>query len=131
MRSLLACSTLTSCSLILSDAVSCYRDDQYLRRIYNPPNGSPATSAVTPLSSRTFATWNFAVGLVRIFAAYHIHEPAWMQMQMLTCVIGLFHFGMEAFVFKTARPSGPWFAPTVVAAINLGWSVAQYGFYIQ
>jgi hypothetical protein len=117
--------------LIILDSISCYRDDQYLRRVYNPPNGTPATSPVTHLQARTFATWNIAVGLVRIFAAYHIHEPAWMHMQMLTCVIGLFHFGMEAFVYKTARPSGPWLAPVLVAAINLSWSIAQYGFYIR
>ena len=91
----------------------------------------PDNSHVNPLSSRTFGTWNFAVGIVRLFAAFHIHEEAWYQMQMITNVIGLVHFSLEAFVYRTARPSGPWFAPTTVAAIGLGWSVAQYQFYVR
>ncbi|RMZ92749.1 hypothetical protein DV736_g47, partial [Chaetothyriales sp. CBS 134916] len=86
---------------------------------------------VTPLSARTFATWNMAVGIARLYAAYHIHEPAWYQMQMITNIIGLFHFGMEAFVFKTATPSGPWLAPVTVALIGLAWSVGQYSFYVR
>jgi Erg28 like protein len=88
-------------------------------------------SPVTPLSSRIFGTWNIAVGIVRLFAAYHIHEPAWYQMQMITNIIGLGHFGLEAFVYKTARLSGPFFAPTIVASIGLGWSIAQYNFYVR
>ncbi|RMD40626.1 hypothetical protein DV735_g4494, partial [Chaetothyriales sp. CBS 134920] len=86
---------------------------------------------VTPLSARTFATWNMAVGITRLFAAYHIHEPAWFQMQMITNIIGLVHFGAEAFVFKTATPSGPWLAPVIVASIGLVWSIAQYSFYVR
>jgi hypothetical protein len=93
----------------------------------NPAIGSPAT----PLSSRTFGTWTTAVGIVRLFAAYHINEPAWYQMQALTNVIGLVHFGLEAFVYKTCRPSGPWLAPVAVALIGTGWSIAQYGFYVR
>ena len=93
--------------------------------------GSGDDSLVTPLSSRTFGTWNIAVGIVRLFAAYHIHEKSWYQMQMITNIVGLVHFGLEAAVYKTARPSGPFFAPTVVAAIGLTWSIAQYGFYVR
>jgi hypothetical protein len=71
-----------------------------------------------------------AVGIARVFAAYHIHEPAWYQMQMITNIIGLAHFGLEAFVYKTARVSGPFFAPVIVATIGLAWSIAQYDFYV-
>jgi len=72
-----------------------------------------------------------AVGIVRIFAAYHIDEPAWYQMQLITNLVGIFHFSMEAFVYKTARPSGAWFAPVVVALFGTGWSLAQYGYYVK
>lgn len=93
---------------------------------------SPAvTSPATPLSSRTFGTWTAAVGIVRLFAAYHINEPAWYQLQALTNVVGLVHFSLEAFVYKTSRPSGPWLAPVCVALIGLGWSAAQYNFYVK
>lgn len=88
-------------------------------------------SPVTPLSSRTFGAWNFAVGIVRLFAAYHIHEASWYQMQMIANMIGLAHFGLEAAVYKTARPSGPFLAPIAVAAVGLSWSIAQYSFYVR
>jgi hypothetical protein len=92
---------------------------------------APASSDVTPLASRIFGTWNIAVGIVRLFASYHMHEPAWYQMQMITNIVGLVHFSLEAFVYKTAKPSGPWFAPTTVASIGLIWSLAQYSHYVR
>ena len=151
----------------VTNAISCYNTDAYVRRLYaGPAPDSPSESKkitttetsfievpeparehrrpsvvsiaiaepespVTPLSSRTFGTWNIAVGIVRLFAAYHIHEQSWYHMQMITNIIGLAHFGLEAAVYKTARPSGPFFAPTVVAAIGLTWSIAQYSFYVR
>jgi hypothetical protein len=59
-----------------------------------------------------------------------MNEPAWYQLQALTYVVGLVHFGLEAFVYKTSPPSGPWLAPIAVASIGLAWSFAQYGFYV-
>ncbi|KIW66482.1 hypothetical protein PV04_05815 [Phialophora macrospora] len=124
----------------IGNAIQCYFTMSYTQRLYPGPVSSsqikdkanPATtSPATPLSTRTFGTWTVAVGIVRVFAAYHINEPAWYQMQALTNVIGLVHFGLEAFVYKTTRPSGPWLAPVTVALIGFGWSIAQYGFYVR
>jgi len=72
-----------------------------------------------------------AVGILRLYAAYNIHDKAWYQMSMWTYVVGLTHYFLEAFVFKTSRPSGPWLAPTIVASVGLLWSVAQYGHYVK
>ena len=91
------------------------------------PEGSP----VTPLASRIFGTWNTAVGVVRLFAAFHIHEPAWYQLQMLVNVLGLIHFNLEIFVYKTAKPTGPPLVPMTVATIGLVWSLAQYSHYVR
>ena len=124
----------------IGNAIQCYFTMSYTQRLYpgQPSSSStkdkpsPAlTSAATPLSSRTFGTWTIAVGIVRLFAAYHINEPAWYQLQALTNVVGLVHFSLEAFVYKTTRPSGPWLAPVTVALIGLAWSVAQYGYYVR
>ncbi|OAP59796.1 hypothetical protein AYL99_04798 [Fonsecaea erecta] len=125
----------------IGNAIQCYNTLSYTRRLYpgqpsattqskdktSPGGSSPAT----PLSSRTFGTWTAAVGIVRIFAAYHINEASWFQMQMLTNVVGLVHFSLEAFVYKTCSPSGPWLAPVTVALIGLVWSTLQYGFYVR
>ena len=151
----------------ITNAISCYGTDAYVRRLYagpgrDAPAGSTKTtvtetsivdsstpsnekrrpsvvssavaensSPVTTLSSRTFGTWNIAVGIVRLFAAYHIHEESWYQMQMIVNMIGLAHFGLEAAVYKTARCSGPFLAPVMVATIGMGWSIAQYSFYVR
>jgi len=124
----------------IGNAIQCYNTMSYTRRVYpgqpslaqTKGNSSPeASSPATPLSSRTFGTWTAAVGIVRIFAAYHINEPAWYQLQALTNVVGLIHFSLEAFVYKTSPPSGPWLAPVGVALIGTIWSIAQYGFYVQ
>jgi hypothetical protein len=124
----------------IGNAVQCYNTMSYTRRLYpgqiasktkSAPSDVAVTSPATPLSSRTFGTWTLAVGIVRIFAAYHINEASWYQMQMLTNVVGLIHFGLEAFVYKTSRPSGPWLAPVSVALIGEIWSIAQYSFYVR
>ncbi|EXJ57937.1 hypothetical protein A1O7_05360 [Cladophialophora yegresii CBS 114405] len=124
----------------IGNAIQCYFTMSYTQRLYpgtsllsQPKDkANPAvTSPATPLSSRTFGTWTVAVGIVRLFAAYHINEPAWYQLQTLTNIVGLVHFGLEAFVYRTTRPSGPWLAPVTVALIGTGWSIAQYGFYVR
>lgn len=122
----------------IGNAVQCYHTLSYTRRLYpgkastiKGKSSPEETSPATPLSSRTFGTWTLAVGLVRIFAAYHINEESWYQMQMLTNVVGLIHFSLEAFVYRTSKPSGPWLAPVTVATIGLVWSIAQYGFYVK
>lgn len=122
----------------LGNAIQCYNTMSYTQRLYSGHSEAgktkkPAheTSPATPLSSRTFGTWTFAVGLVRIFAAYHMNEASWYQMQMLTNMVGLAHFSMEAFVYKTSRPWGPWLAPVCVSVFGLVWSFAQYDFYVR
>lgn len=72
-----------------------------------------------------------AVGIVRLIAAYHLHERSWYTMSLLTNVIGLVHFGLEAFMYKTAKPSGPWLAPTLTALAGLTWHAAQFDHYVK
>ena len=88
-------------------------------------------SPVTPLASRLWGTWCMSVGIVRIYAAYNFGDKAWYQMSMLTNVVGITHYMLEAFVYKTSRPQGPWLAPTSVALTGLVWHIAQYGYYVK
>lgn len=88
-------------------------------------------SPVTPLSARTFGTWNLAVGIARVIAAYHLDERSWYSMSIWTNVIGLVHFGTEAFVYKTAKPQGPWLAPVSFATIGLVWHLTQFDNYVK
>ncbi|KIV84478.1 hypothetical protein PV11_00253 [Exophiala sideris] len=121
----------------IGNAIQSYNTLSYTQRLYpgQPLAGKPTnpavTSPTTPLSSRTFGTYTLAVGVVRIFAAFHMNEASWFWMQLLTNVIGLVHFSLEAFVYKTCKPSGPWLAPVSVAVIGLVWSITQYDFYVR
>lgn len=72
-----------------------------------------------------------AVGIARVIAAYHLTERSWYTMSVLTNIIGLVHFGLEAFVYKTAKPSGPWLAPVGTAVVGLFWHIAMAGYYIK
>lgn len=90
-----------------------------------------STSPVTPLSARTFGTYNLAVGIVRLYAAYHLTEKSWYQMSIWTNVVGMAHFGLEALVYKTAQPQGPWLAPVLTALVGLVWHVVQMDHYVK
>ena len=90
-----------------------------------------SSSPVTPLSARTFGAWTFLVSVARLYAAYHIHEPAWYQMALLANLVALSHFMAECFVYKTCTPYGPWLAPTSIAAISSIWMLSQYSFYVK
>ena len=52
-------------------------------------------------------------------------------MSIWTNLIGLVHFSLEAFVYKTARPAGPWFAPVGTASVGLIWHAMQYEYYVR
>jgi Erg28 like protein len=99
--------------------------------VLNSATAQSHTSPVTPLSARTFGTWTFLVGVVRIYAAYHINEEPWYQLVIWTYLVALAHFMTEAFAYKTARPKGPWLAPTSVAVVSLVWLIVQYGSYVK
>jgi hypothetical protein len=79
----------------------------------------------------TVLTSTVAVGLVRVFAAYNLSDPSWYHLQMLVNILGLVHFGMEAFYWKTAQPKGEWFAPVLPALAGLVWSLVQYDHYLK
>jgi hypothetical protein len=54
-------------------------------------------SDVTTLSSRTFGTWNLLSTIVRIYAAYHIHESDCLRLRVVD--MALAHFGIEWLIF--------------------------------
>lgn len=125
----------------LSNAVSAYRTTAYTRRVYPGTSSSssssdhtkrlPPVSEITPVASRLWGTWCAAVGITRVYAAYHIHQAPWYQLAMWTNVVGLTHYSLEAAVYRTSTPSGPWLAPVTVAGIGLAWQLAQYGYYVR
>ncbi len=119
----------------VGNSIQAYTTLTYTQRVYaGPANGkSPeaVTSPVTPLSARTFGTWTFITSIVRLYAAYHIDEPAWYQIAFWTYLVAWGHFMSEMAVYKTARWRGPWLAPAIVATSSLVWMTMQYSYYVK
>jgi Erg28 like protein len=119
----------------IGNSIQAYSTLSYTRRLYAGPRKGNAPEAVAspvnPLSARTFGTWTFTASIVRLYAAYHLDEPAWYQMALWTYLIAFGHFMSEMAVYKTARWRGPWLAPATVATSSLVWMVLQYSYYVK
>lgn len=95
-----------------------------------PPRTVPSTSPVTPLQARTFGVWTALSCVIRLYAAYHVHERAVYQLAMWTFGLAFAHFGSEWLWFGTARFGKGLAGPLVVSTVSGLWMWTQYGFYI-
>ncbi len=88
----------------LNSTVICYASTStsLVRKVYS----SAPPAELSPLSSRTFGTWNLLSTVVRVYAAFHINEPTVYTLALWTYIIAVAHFVAEFFVFKTAGGKG-------------------------
>ncbi|KAH9987322.1 Erg28-like protein [Russula compacta] len=100
----------------------------FTKRLYN---NVPATHPVTPLQARTFGVWTLTASVVRLYAAYNIHNKAIYDMALLTYLFAFAHFSSEILIFRTARINIPVMTPVIVATTSLVWMISQYDFYIK
>ena len=107
------------------NSIQAYSSLHLTRRMYSGPN-----SSVTPLSARTFGTWTILAAIIRVFAAYHISDPAWYQLCLLTYAVGIGHFMAEWLIFKTMIWGLPLVSTLAVAGTNLIWMLAQWDSYV-
>ncbi|KAI9671067.1 MAG: ergosterol biosynthesis protein [Alyxoria varia] len=100
----------------LFNSIQAYTTTSYTRRVYS---ASPAS--VTTLSARTFGTWTALTAIVRLFAAFHITEPAWYQLAFLTYVVAALHFVSEWVVFRSANLGAGLTGPLIVSSATMTW----------
>ncbi|KAH9964372.1 Erg28-like protein [Lactifluus volemus] len=101
---------------------------QLTKRLYdNVPKEQP----VTPLQARTFGIWTLTASVVRLYAAYNIHNKAIYDMALLTYLFAFAHFSSEILIFRTSRIGIPVLSPVIVATTSLVWMIAQYDFYVK
>lgn len=127
----------------IANSIQAYVSMSGTREVYAGPSatlpaGIPAStirteqaSPVTELSARTFGTWTALASVVRLYAAYHIHEPAVYEMALWTFGIAWGHFAAEWLVFKTARWGRGLAGPVFVATGTGAWMLAQWGSYVK
>lgn len=90
-----------------------------------------ATDQVTPLAARLFGIYTIAVGVIRLYGAYNIHNPALYQLCIFTHVLAAAHFTSEILIFKTLRLSFPHAFPFSAAFGGTLWMVLQYSNYVE
>ncbi|KAK3672024.1 ergosterol biosynthesis protein [Recurvomyces mirabilis] len=104
------------------------------------PSGIPAStisktkqnnSPVTDLSARTFGTWTALSSIIRLYAAYNIHDPLIYQLGLWTYAIAFAHFTSEWLVFGTARWGRGLAGPIFIATGTLTWMLTQCNYYVR
>jgi len=131
-------------TVAIANTIQSYLTLSYTKRVYlgpatssissprqTPSSPAPSNSPATPLAGRLFGTWTFLQGLVRVYAAYNIDNPAFYQLAFGTYVIAWCHFTSEWFFYKTARWGEGLAGPVVVSNVSLVWMLMQWGFYVQ
>lgn len=89
-----------------------------------------ARDQVTPLAARIFGVWTIMAGVIRLYAAYDITNPALFQLAFFTHAIAVVHFTSEVLVFKTMRPSRELLAPMAGGLSGLVYMSLQWKHYM-
>lgn len=88
-------------------------------------------SPVTALSARTFGTWTAITSIVRLYAAYHINDPAVYELGLWTFGIAFAHFVAEWLIFGTARWGKGLAGPIFVSTGTGAWMLTQWSHYVK
>lgn len=112
-----------------------YTSIYYTSRVYNGSSRNSIQnlrnkSPVTPLSARTFGTWTLIQSLVRLYAAYHISEPAFYQLAFCTYAVAFGHFFSEWQIYHTTSWGSGLAGPVFVSTGTMLWMILQRSYYI-
>ncbi|KAK3111871.1 ergosterol biosynthesis protein [Teratosphaeriaceae sp. CCFEE 6253] len=111
----------------IGNSIQAYVSLKGSREVY----AGTSPSQVTPLSARTFGTWTALSSIIRLYAAYHIHEPVVYQLALWTYGLAFAHFFSEWLVFGTAKWGRGLAGPAVISTVSLSWMLAQWGSYVK
>jgi len=108
----------------LGNSVQAYLTLRFNKRIY-----CARPLDVTALSSRTFGTWTVLSAVLRVYAAYHIHDPVVYDLAIWSYAVAGVHFVSEWLVFGSAGLGAGLAGPLVVSSMSLAWMITQRGEY--
>jgi hypothetical protein len=86
---------------------------------------------VTPLAARLFGVYTILAGVIRIYGAYRLDDPALYQLCLFTHVLAAAHFTSEALVFGTLKLGWEHAFPFGAAYVGSVWMAMQYGSYVK
>lgn len=110
------------------NTAQCYRSSSFARRTFDGPSSA---AEVTPFASRLFGSWSFLSGLVRLYAAYNIHDKHLYLLALCTYLIVLSHFTGELLVYGTMKVGKGLASPLFVATTSVIWMLTQWSFYVN
>ncbi|KAL8962801.1 MAG: hypothetical protein Q9193_000854 [Seirophora villosa] len=110
------------------NTIQCYKSAHFARRTFNGPSSE---AEVTPFASRLFGSWSFLSALIRLYAAYHIHDAHLYFLALCTYLIVLAHFAGELLVYGTMKVGGGLAPPLFVASTSVVWMLTQWSFYVD
>lgn len=84
----------------------------------------------TGLSARTFGTWTVISSVIRYTAAFHLNDPNVWNLVFASYAVAFVHFGLEWFVYRTAKFGKGLLGPLVVSTASLAWLVATRDYYL-
>ncbi|KUI54514.1 Ergosterol biosynthetic protein 28 [Cytospora mali] len=90
-----------------------------------------ATDQVTPLAARLFGVYTILAGVIRVYGAYRVNDPALYQMCWFTHLLAAAHFMSEILVFKTVRVGWEHAFPLSAAFSGSIWMGLQYSHYVK
>lgn len=90
-----------------------------------------ATDQVTPLAARLFGVYTILAGVIRIYGAYRVHDPALYQLCLFTHMLAAAHFTSEIVVFKTLRLGWEHAFPLSAGFGGSLWMTLQYSNYVR
>lgn len=103
----------------------------YKQATPSAPKHDLSRTRATPLQARTFATWTFMAAVIRVYAAYHIHERAFYELAFMTYTTAWLHFMSEWFVFGSCHWGAPIAGPVIGSSVSLVWMWLQWGAYVK
>lgn len=132
----------------MANGIQAYTSLYATRRVYNGPKQSPISSQsipkgipsntlrpnlspVTPLSAHLFGTWTALSAIVRLYAAYHVHDKAVYEIALWSFGVAWLHFVTEWTVFGSTSWALPLAFPVGVSTTSLIWMWMQYDHYVK
>jgi carbon starvation protein CstA len=79
--------------------------------------------------AHVYAIHNTYTGLIRMYAAYDISNPALYSLALWTYVGVLLLYGTETLVWRTVRPREA-VIPLVTAGVGITWMIKQRDWYL-
>jgi len=132
----------------MANSIQAYATLSATRRVYSGPkqsvdsskrlpDGIPARtvrqdmSPVTALSARTFGTWTAITSVIRLYAAYHIHDQAVYELAFWSFGVAWAHFMSEWLIFKTTSWGSGLAGPVIVSTSSLVWMWSRWDYYVK